>query len=328
MTTANYIAKRTAVTVILIFFAVTALFVLFRSLPGSYIDYMVASGANPDEIEILKQRWGLDDPIHIQYINYLQNMFTGDMGQSFRYRAPVVDVVGKAIRNSFILVAPAVTTAYLLGSLIGGVMGTKRGSKLERYGIVPLTFIGTIPEFFTGILLIIIFAFWLNMFPTGGMTSIMVTDDSLIGMFQTVDFWKHYFLPYLTIIIQMLYYPSLLMRTNVVEVSGQDFMYYHRMKGIPQWKQLKHTMKHASLPVITLYPISMARAVGGVVVIELVFNWPGIGPLLLQSVFSRDFPVVQFVFFLVAVWIILGNYVVDLLYSVIDPRVALEGEST
>lgn len=247
---------------------------------------------------------------------------------SYTYRAPVVEVAGRAIRNTFILVAPAIITAFVLGSIIGGVMGTNRDSKLEKYGIVPLTFVGTIPEFFTGILLIIIFAFWFGWFPTGGMTSIQFAGEPFVQQIQTLDFWKHYFLPYITIIIQMLYYPSLMMRTSVVEVSGQDFIYYHRMKGLSRTARLKHVMKHASLPVLTVFPISLARAVGGVVVIEIVFNWPGIGPLLIRSVFSRDFPLVQFVFFLVTIWIIFGNYFVDLLYSVIDPRVTVDGSES
>ena len=116
------------------------------------------------------------------------------------------------------------------------------------------------------------------------------------------------------------------MRTSVVEVSGQDFAYYHRVKGLAKSTQLHHIMKHASLPVITLFPVSMTRAIGGLVLVELVFNWPGVGSFLVDAVLFRDFPVVQFVFFLVAIWVILGNYVVDIVYGIIDPRVAVGGD--
>jgi peptide/nickel transport system permease protein len=326
MSNLRYFAKRTVVTVALIFIVASALFILFRSLPGSYLDILVARGADPDELEAAREAWGIDQPLYVQYFEYITNLLTGNMGNSFRYRTPVVEVVGGAILNSFLLIAPAITTAYIVGSLIGGFLGRNRGSKSERFGVVSVTMLGTIPEFFMGIFLLIVGAFWLGFFPTGGMASVQNSGLSTIEMIQTTDFWLHYTLPFLTIVVKLVYLPSLIMRTSVVEVSGQGFMTYHRLKGLPEYRKLRHLIKHASLPVITLYPISMGRAIGGMVVVETVFNWPGIGFLLVESVFQRDLPVVQFVFFLVAVWVILGNYLVDIVYSLIDPRIVVEGQ--
>ncbi|GAB7011523.1 ABC transporter permease [Halorubrum trueperi] len=328
MSNLRYFVKRTVVTALLIFLVASALFLLFRSLPGSYLDILVARGANAEELEAAQEAWGLNDPLYVQYFEYITNLFTGDMGNSFRYRTPVINVVGEAILNSFLLVAPAITVAYIVGSIFGGFLGRNRGSKKERRGVAGITILGTIPEFFLGIFLLIIGAFWFGIFPTGGMSSVQNSGLSTLEMVQTGDFWLHYALPFLTIVAKLVYLPSLIMRTSVVEISGQDFMTYHRLKGLPETRQLRHMLKHASLPVITLYPISMGRAIGGMVIVETVFNWPGVGFLLVESVFQRDLPVVQFVFFLVAVWVIVGNYLVDIVYSIIDPRVVVEGQDS
>ena len=325
MSTLRYFAKRTIITVFLILFAASVLFFLFRMLPGDYTDLLIQRGSSPEAVARLEEKWGINDPLYIQYWNYITNLLVGDMGTSFRTRQPVLQVVGRSIINSFILVAPSITTAYVLGAILGAKMGVSRGSLFERSGLIPITFAGVIPEFFMGILLLIIFSFWLQIFPVSGMMPITAPDMSYLEMFQTPEFYLHYTLPFVTIIIKLLYFPTLIMRTSVVEVLGQDFIEFHRAKGLSRRSQLKHTMKHASLPVITFYPISLANAIGGLVVVELVFNWPGMGWLLIQSVFVRDFPVIQFVFFLIAAWIIIGNFLVDIVYSIIDPRVTVEG---
>jgi len=328
MSDLKYILKRSALTVLLIFFAITVLFFIFRLLPGDYVSVLAMDGADPETIESLRAKWGLDEPLYIQYITYIENVLQGDLGMSHRYRQPVLQVTGRAIVNSFILVAPAITTAFILGSGFGTLLGTNRSEKGELWGIVPLTFIGTFPIFFMGILLIIVFSFWLNLFPTGGMAAVTQQGLPYSELLTSAGFWVHYFLPFLTIVVNMLYLPALTMRTSIVEVLGQDFIDYHRAKGLKRRAQMRHVMKHASLPVITQYPVSLSRAIGGMVVVEMVFNWPGIGYLLLQSVYQRDFPVVQFVFLLIAVWVILGNFVVDILYSSVDPRVTVEGQES
>jgi peptide/nickel transport system permease protein len=142
-------------------------------------------------------------------------------------------------------------------------------------------------------------------------------------VYFTESFLWHYTLPFVTIILRFLVLPSLIMRTSVVEILSQDFVFYQRVTGIPKVSRLRTISKHASLPVITMYPISMARAIGGLVLIETVFNWPGMGVTLVQAVRARDFPTLQFVFFVIAAFVIISNYVIDILYSVIDPRLSV-----
>ncbi len=297
-------------------------------LPGSYADLMAFQGANEATVEAMQEKWGLNDPLYVQYFRYVTNLLTGDAGSSLQFRIPVWDFVKMKIFNSLLLVGPAITVGYIFGTLIGGFLGNRRGSKEEKYGLIPLILTGSFPSFVTAIMFIIVFAGWLNLVPTSGMFGFSnpynSSEFAWWRPYLTKDFAIHYALPFLTIVARYTYLPALVMRTNVVEVLGQDFFYYHRMTGLPGEQQLKRLMNHAILPVVTLYPISMTRAIGGLVVIEMVFNWPGIGYALVQAVFARDFPVVQFVFFLVATFVVVGNFAVDILYGYIDPRVSVD----
>jgi peptide/nickel transport system permease protein len=297
-------------------------------MPGSFTDLMVYRGAGQETVAAFRARWGLNDPLYVQYWRYVQNAVLLDFGTSLQYREPVVDLVGRSIFNSFILVAPGVTAAYLLGSVLGATAGNNRGTFFEKYGILPVVVIGTFPEFFTAILLILIFSLWLGWFPATGMLSTEVSVSVWWHAYLTRDFAMHYVLPFVAVMLRLTYLPMLIMRTNVVEVSNQNFVQYFRQVGLPQRDRFRKIVKHASLPVITLYPISMTRSLSGLVLIETVFNWPGIGYMLVQSVLARDFPVIQFVFFLVAVFVILGNFGIDILYGVIDPRVSVGDSSS
>jgi peptide/nickel transport system permease protein len=263
----------------------------------------------------------------VQYINFLQNLTEGELGTSFRLGTPVAALVGPRILNSFILVAPAIVTGYLAGSLIGAVMGIKKDELFDQTSSIGLIVIGTLPEFVLGIGLLAIFSQGLGIFPSTGMISSSFRaanpNAGLAAMIMSKDFWMHYTLPFLTIALRYTFSPSLIMRTSIIEVAGQGFTYYNRMKGLRKSNRFKHLMRHASLPVITGFPASMTRALGGVVIVELVFNWPGIGNLLIRSVLAQDYPVIQAVFILIAVWVILGNYLVDILYTIIDPRISL-----
>lgn len=324
----RYFIKRTIQTVVLIWIALTVLFVLFRLMPGDYTTIMIGRGASEAAVAEFEERWGLNDPLYVQYFRYVINLLQGDAGNSLEYGRPVIEHVRLRIFNSFILIAPGITAGYLLGSLYGLIAGTNRGHWIETRGIIAIVLMGAFPSFFLAIVMIIVFAGWADLFPTGGLVS-TATRSELAGepwyrIYLTRNFLWHYTLPFVTIAMLYTYLPSLIMRTSVVEVMGQDFHKYKRIVGLPARQRLKSVAKHASLPVITFYPISMTQAIGGLVLIEIVFSWPGIGYTLVQAVFQRDIPVLMFVFFLIAVFIIIANYVIDLLYGVIDPRVNVE----
>lgn len=328
MSRARYFAFRVVQTIVFIFLVLSFLFFFFRVMPGSYTNIMIAQGMSPEAINQFEARWGLNQPLYVQYISYIRNLIVLDAGTSLEHGVPVWEYVSMKIFHSLILVGPAITSTYVFGAVVGTLMGNNRGSTGERYGIVPIILFGTVPVFFMGILLIVVFAGWFNLVPTSGMLSVETysrfQDAPWWRPFLTTDFLIHYVLPYTAILLRYSYLPTLIMRTSVVETRGQDFFYYHRITGLKKSTRLRHLAKHSSLPLITLYPASMTRAIGGLVLLEVVFNWPGIGQALVQAVLARDFPVVQFVFFLVALIVIIGNFLVDILYGVIDPRVSVE----
>lgn len=327
MSKVRYFVFRTVQTVILLWLVVTFLFFLFRLMPGSYTGMLIAQGASQETIEAAKARWGLDEPLYIQYIKYMTNFVVGDVGNSFKYGQPVFEYVKMKIFNSFILIAPGITVAYILASIYGTILGTNRDTLLEEYGVIPVVMIGMFPQFFIGMLLIVIFSSWLGLLPAANMIPISVSRrfSTWYGPYLTVAFLKHYILPFSTVVLWALVSPTLIMRTSVVEVLGQDFSYFQRITGIPKKNRLQHLGRHAILPLITLYPVVMTRAIGGIVLIELVFNWPGIGAALVEAVFYRDFPVIMFVFILVATFVIISNYIVDVVYGIIDPRISVSG---
>lgn len=326
MSRLRYVAVRTVQTVFLLWLLLTGLFFFFRLMPGSFVDVMIFQGATQEAVAAFKEQWGLNDPLWVQYLRYVQNLLQLEAGMSVRYRVPVTEYVQMKIFNSFILIAPAITLAYVLGSIIGLLTGTRRGSLLEKYGLVPIVLAGSSPSFVLAVFAVVIFAGALGWFPTAGMLSQQVPQDAAWWEpYLTWDFVHHWFLPFGVITLRYLLIPSMIMRTSVVEALGQDFSYYQRVVGLSEWKQKAHIAKHASLPVITLYPVSMTRAIGGLVLVELVFNWPGIGATLVSSVFARDIPVIQFVFFLVGAMVIIANFGIDLVYGIIDPRVSIEG---
>ena len=321
----RYVFVRSIQTVFTLWLVLTALFVMFRSMPGDFTAQMAVAGANQEALEALRAQWGLDQPLYVQYWRYISNLAQGNLGESPVYRVPVWQFVKMRIFNTFILVAPAMTFTYILGALIGTIAGSKRGTKLEKFGLIPVIGAGSFPAFFISIVLIVVFASWLNLFPTSGMLSAGGSEaGTWWGPYVTPDFGIHYILPFVAVVCRYLFIPSLIMRTSVVEVMGQDYTEYHRLTGLPTAKRLRHVAKHASLPVITIYPVSLARALGGLVLVETVFNWPGIGFTLVEAVLGRDYPVVQFVFFVVAAFVIISNFLIDLLYGVIDPRIRVE----
>ena len=330
MSRARYYAVRSIKTVFLLWLVLTLLFFFFRLMPGDFTDFLIYQGASEDAIRQIEEKWGLNDPLYIQYWRYLTNFVQLDVGTSLQARKPVWEFVKFKLLNTMLLTAPGITIGYILGGIIGSYIGDKRGSRIERGTITVLTFVGAFPGFFTGIVMIIVFGVWLDIFPTGGMMSVETTsqfkDAAWWRPYLTQDFAWHYILPLATIVIRLTFGPTLIMRTSIVEVMGQDFAYYQKVSGLPYVRRLRHLARHAVLPLITLYPVSMVRAVSGLVLIELVFNWPGIGWALVQAVAFRDFPVVQFIFFLAAALVIVSNFGVDILYGVIDPRISVEDQ--
>ena len=232
MSTARYFVNRTLQTVLLLWGILTFLFLLFRAMPGDPGTLMLNSGASPEAVAAARARWGLDEPIHIQYLQYVRSLATFNLGNSLTSGVPVWELVRMKIFNTFILVGPATVAFYIIGSIVGAVLGSKRGTKLESYGIIPFFVMGTMPSFFLSIILVVVFAMYLNLFPTSGMFSpgflALHPEWPWWRPYFTQNFLHHYILPFTAVILRYVYSPLLVMRTSVTEVMGQDFTYYHR----------------------------------------------------------------------------------------------------
>ncbi|WP_336022656.1 ABC transporter permease [Halobellus salinisoli] len=329
MSSITYLLKRTAQTVFLLFVVLTFLFFLLRLMPGSITSVLLADGASEEAIAAFERKWGLNQPLYVQYYQYLKNFLTLDMGNSLQNGEPVWEYTKDRILNTLLLGVPAITLAYVLGTLFGSYMGFDKGSKIERTGLVSVLFVGSFPSFFLAMVMVIVFAGILGIFPTGGLASVetLTTDMAWYEVYLTKDFLWHWTLPAATVVLRYLFLPTTTMRTSLTEVSNQEFMFYHEVSGLPSTDQLRRLIRHSILPVITLYPISIAQSMSGLVLIETVFNWPGIGYTIVQAVFARDFPVLMFLFFITAALVIISNFIVDILYMYIDPRISLEEEA-
>lgn len=328
MTRLRFVFRRTVQMVFLLWLSITFLFVLFRLMPGDFASIMLYEGVSPEQVARFEEQWGLNDPLHVQYVSYLGNILQGNFGISLTTRTPVIEFVRMKLFNSFLLLIPGVTLGYFLGSVLGTIIGAKRGSWVERTGIVFALFIGSVPSFVIAIFMVLVFSIVLGVFPTSG-----AFPPGFQTQFQNAAWWEpyltstfawHYILPLSTVALRYINLPALTMRTSVVEVINQDFIYYNRIVGLKRSLRLRHLARHASLPVITLYPIALAQGIGGLVLIEIVFNWPGIGNAFVNSILNRNIPVIQFIFIIIAIFILVGNFVIDIVYGIIDPRVSVE----
>ena len=312
--------KRLALMVLTVYAIASLLFFMLRLAPGDATTLLVAANLPLEDIEAQRAAWGLDEPILSQYLSYLWNLTTLDLGTSFVQQQPVSSILFEAVLNSMMLLIPGLVLMTVLGVILGAAAGWKRGSFYEQF-VVFLALLGRgMPTFFIGMVLLMLFAYQRTWLPAGGMTS----PGEFPGRFEMLtsfDFWRHMLLPSTAIVLTGIYAPLLLMRTSIIEVLGDDFLEVLRAKGLPGWRIASHAARNALLPVITSTAVTFAFIIDGQVIIEQVFSWPGAGRLIVQSMLNRDYPVLQGAFFLVAISVVFANLVADLLYGYLDPRV-------
>lgn len=319
----GYILGRLAQMVLVLWIIITILFLIFRLMPGNPLTAYIDPTFTAEQAEQIKRSFGLDKPLYVQYAVYLKNLVTGDFGTSFRQKQPVLKLLMEVFPNTLILTVTSLLIAYVYGAVVGAFLAWRRGTKTESTGIVATLMTRAAPEFFIGMLALTFFSFKLGWFPSSGVSSPGVIYDSFFHKISSGDFWRHMFLPTMTLVIYLQGLPLLLMRSNMLEVLDEDFVVMSRMKGLPEWRiMLHHAARNALLPIVTALALGIGYAVGGNVVVETVFSWPGIGRTLVRAVQANDYPMAQGAFFLIAVVIVVMNFVADVLYSLLDPRVS------
>jgi peptide/nickel transport system permease protein len=273
-------------------------------------------------IEQVRKAWGLDKPlIPDQLVAYAGSTLTGDLGYSLKFRGtPVTDVVGQRFGPTIILVGLGEIIAIVVGLAIGSYAGWRRGGLTDRVGSGISLILYSMPYFVIGMPLILIFAAQLRWFPTSGMLTVGATYASVVD--RLVDFGRHLVLPLATVSLGLIGGYSILMRSSIIETRGEDYIATARAKGLRDGRILRaHAFPNAMLPMVTIIAINLGYVVAGAITAEIVFSWPGLGTLTVDALQSRDYPVLQGVFLLVSVAVVIANFVADLVYAFLDPRV-------
>lgn len=299
----RYTLVRLGQGLIVLLAVITIVFLLARA-SGNPAEIMAPPDAGPEAVEQIERRMGLDDPLIVQYGNYLGDLLQGDLGESFSFRAPVTDLIGTALPNTITLGMFAFAFAIIVGIPIGLLSGMKAGSWFDRSGKLVALIGQSVPSFWLGMLLVLAFAVNIEWFPAYGSGTV-----------------KHVILPAIALGAFPLASITRLTRSSVIEVQRKDHTTFERAKGVSPATLLVHLMRNASLPIVTLAGIQLGWLISGTVIVETLFAWPGIGDLAIQAVYSRDYNVIQGVV-LVNTLIFVGLlFIVDISYGLLDPRV-------
>jgi len=287
---------------------VSAVTFFILRLTGDPVQIYLDITSTPEQAELLRVKLGLDQPLWLQYLKFLGNALTGDFGQSLQFQAPAMSVVLERLSSTFILIGAALLIALVVG-LIAGLVSAAYKDRAADLVISGIAVAGqSMPSFWLGILLVQLFALNLGWLPTSGTGS-----------------WRHLVLPAVTLAAFITPNLVLITRTSILEVSGELFVSTARAKGVREIKiLLLHILPNALNPIISFFGLQVGRLVGGSVVTETIFAWPGIGRLMIGSIYQRDVPVVIAAVFIVSIGIILANLLVDILISFVDPRIRLE----
>ena len=292
----------------LLVFAITAI------LPGNVANLILGQFAAPAEVKALELKYGLNDPLLVQYWRWAWKFVGGDFGQSVLQSRPVAPLVAEALQRSLVLTLVSFFFIATIGVSLGVIAALYHGRPLD-HGISVLTYLGiAVPEFFWSIVVILVFAAWLGWLPASGYEPI-----------ATVGFWewaKHIIAPVMTLVFGHLAHVSRLTRSSMIEVLQSPYVLAARAKGLPERTVVVgHALRNALLPTITVLALDIGRLMGGIVVIETVFAYPGLGRLLVFSIQNRDIPTLQASILIVAAVYALANLGADLLYAFLNPKI-------
>jgi len=296
-------------------------FVLVHAAPGDPVETIAGAsgGMSPELLAQLRTQYGLDKPLYVQLAVYLGKVLHGDLGYSYFFNLPVSSMIAERVPATLLLVLSSVLLAFLVGTTLG-VMSARKPNGLLSQFITVLSLVGfAAPVFWMGIMLIILFASVIPIMPVSGMRA---ADSSGGGIADMLDVLHHLVLPTLTLGLVYLAQYSRLARSSMLDVLGSDFIRTARAKGLADRVVLyKHALRNALLPVVTVLGLQFGNVLAGAILVETVFNWPGLGRLAFDSVLRRDYPTILGVLLFSAVVVVVMNLLTDLCYRLIDPRI-------
>ncbi|MGG4604801.1 ABC transporter permease [Paenalcaligenes sp. Me131] len=317
----RYLCKRLLHAVLLLLAVLVLNFLLIHFSPGDPVQTIAgAMGGMTEELRTkLTQQFGLDKPLYVQLGIYLGNVLQGDLGQSYYFNSSVVSLIWERVPATLLLVVVAVLVAFLVGTFLG-VLAARRPNGFFSQVVTLLSIVGySAPVFWTGIVLIILFASVLPIFPVSDMRTPGLEDGFWGGVW---DVAKHLVLPAFTLAFVYIAQYSRLARASMIEALSADYIRTARAKGLSESIVLyKHALRNAVLPVVTVLGMQFGNVLAGAILVETVFNWPGLGRLSFDSVLRRDYPTLLGILFFASMMVVVMNQLTDLAYRIIDPRI-------
>jgi peptide/nickel transport system permease protein len=302
-----YLGRRVIQSVLILFGVSLITFAIIYLLPADPVRQIAGRSATPEMVENIRRQLGLDQPFVIQYWRYLTNLISGDLGRSYIQRSQVTELIAARLPASLLLMVGAIFCEVTIGLTMGLIAAVKRGTAIDQTLMVS-SFVGvSAPQFVVGLLLLYLFAVKLGWLPIGGYGT-----------------WRHLVLPSLTLGVLGAGWYSRMMRSSMIDVLRQDYIRTARAKGLARRAILfRHALPNAILPVIAMVGIDIGIFMGGIVVVESVFGWPGIGQLAWQAIQRVDIPIIMGVTLVSACAIVIGNLIADIVAPFIDPRIKL-----
>jgi len=321
----GYVLRRTGNIVIVLFGMTVFVFLLLHLAPGSPVYRLVGEQTTPEEIVELERKFGLDQPLPVQYLRFVGNALHGDLGTSVIYSTPASDLLFERLPATLELTLAATVVTLVLAIPAGILMSVRRRTWVDYLGTL-ITIGGvSVPAFWLGLMLILVFAVDFGWFAVSGKGPPLAQGvvDVFYGDFSTLgEALRHLVLPAITLGAFQLAFLSRLTRSSILEELGQNYVRAARARGLPRFLVIaKHALRNALLPVLTVFGLELGSLIGGAVITEGVFAWPGVGQLIFQAVSGRDYPLAQAGILIIGTFVVLLTFMVDLAYGFIDPRI-------
>jgi peptide/nickel transport system permease protein len=314
----SYLARRLLLLVPVLLGVSVVVFLVLHLSPGDPAEIMLGSQATREDLERLRRELGLTEPLHVQYFHWVTHVARGDLGRSLWMKRPVLDEVLNRYKATLVLTASGLLLSTLGGIVLGVSSAVRPHSFLDRASAVTSLFGASMPVFWLGIVLMVIFSLWLGWLPASGMWA-------PYGGGGLRDLLAHLILPAVTLAAASLTIIARLTRSTMLDILSQDYIRTARAKGLVEGRVIfRHGLKNALIPIVTVVGVQAGYLLGGAVLTETVFAWPGVGLLMVQGILARDFPLVQGCVLVIALTFVLINLAVDLLYAYLDPRIQYE----
>ncbi len=316
----RYVIRRLLIAVPVLLGVTIAAYFIMTLAPGDAIDMLVDPGLSPENVILQKKALGLDQPVPVQYAKWLNALLHGSLGYSFSDRRPVIDRIGERFVPTLSLALFALGMAYLIGIPIGVIAAVRQYSTFD-YLTTFFSYLGvSLPSFFLGLLLIYFFSLKLDLFPTGGLQTIGGKND-------VFDRLRHIVLPGTVLGMYNVAVVTRYTRSSMLEAIHQDYVRTARGKGLRERAVIfSHALRNALMPVITLVGLQFPFLLGGAIITEQIFAWPGMGKLAVEAIFNRDYPVIMGLNLMTAVMVTFGNLLADVGYALADPRIRHSGD--